>query len=509
MSNKDKNNNKNNNKKNKDISNNQIILYNNPLNLYNRDLFSNDDVSNNSIINEIIKDLCDDLNNLIISTNENKLCLDNSLNLINNENNINKTDNISINMNNLKYNKSKLVSILDKENLCINSNKKLIQYKYNDSSRRNINSLIYNINRQYESICPYNKNINSLILRSPIKNSFSNLKPFTPPKPVELKKVNINVEINSIEDIIQLTKDYPTTFGYEYNIDMVGIHSIKDDLIKLNNMIGMNLLKENVVDQLLYFIQKLHVASNKDNQDFLHTVIYGPPGTGKTETAKIIGNIYSKLGILKNKTFKKVTRSDLVAGYLGQTAIKTKEVIKSSLGGVLFIDEAYSLGNIEKRDIFAKECIDTLCEALSDHKDQLMVIIAGYEDDLNKCFFSYNQGLDSRFTWRFNIDDYTYEELFLIFKKKVSDSNWKLNNKINDKWFEDKMDYFKFFGRDMETLFSKIKIAHSRRVFCLDNDKKRIINKKDMNKGFDSFISNNEVKARKQDKSPYLKYMYC
>ena len=509
MSNNNENNNKNNHKNNKDISNNQIILYNNPLNLYNRDLFSNDDVSNNNIINEIIKDLCDDLNNLIISTSENKLCLDNSLNLINNENNINKTDNISISMNNLNYNKSKLISILDKENLCVNSNKKLIQYKPNDNSRRNINSLIYNINRQYESICPYNKNINSLMLRKPIKNTFSNLKPYIPPKPVELKKININVEINSIDDIIQLTKDYPNTFGYEYNIDMVGIHSIKDDLIKLNNMIGMNLLKENVVDQLLYFIQKLHIASNKNDQDFLHTVIYGPPGTGKTETAKIIGNIYSKLGILKSKTFKKVTRGDLVAGYLGQTAIKTKEVIKSSLGGVLFIDEAYSLGNPEKRDIFAKECIDTLCEALSDYKDQLMVIIAGYEDDLNKCFFSYNQGLDSRFTWRFNIDNYTYQELFLIFKKKVSDSKWKLNKKINDKWFEDKMDYFKFFGRDMETLFSKIKIAHSRRVFCLDNDKKRIINKKDMNKGFDSFISNNEVKARKQDKSQYLKYMYC
>ena len=115
---------------------------------------------------------------------------------------------------------------------------------------------------------------------------------------------------------------------------------------------------------------------------------------------------------------------------------------------MLFIDEAYSLGNEEKRDSFAKECIDTLCEALSDHKDQLMVIIAGYEDDLNKCFFSYNQGLDSRFTWRFNIDDYTYEELFLIFKKKVSESNWKLNDKIKDKWFEDKMDYFKFYGAE-------------------------------------------------------------
>ena len=82
--------------------------------------------------------------------------------------------------------------------------------------------------------------------------------------------------------------------------------------------------------------------------DFMHTVIYGPPGTGKTEIAKIIGKIYCKMGILKKGTFKKVTRSDLIAGYLGQTALKTKDVINECLDGVLFIDEAYSLGNIEK-----------------------------------------------------------------------------------------------------------------------------------------------------------------
>ena len=109
---------------------------------------------------------------------------------------------------------------------------------------------------------------------------------------------------------------------------------------------------------------------------------------------------------MEKGTFKKVTRSDLVAGYLGQTAIKTTDVIKECLGGVLFIDEAYALGNPEKRDIFSKECIDTICEALSNYKDNLMVIIAGYETDLNECFFNYNQGLNSRFTWRFKTDDY-------------------------------------------------------------------------------------------------------
>jgi SpoVK/Ycf46/Vps4 family AAA+-type ATPase len=135
-------------------------------------------------------------------------------------------------------------------------------------------------------------------------------------------------------------------------------------------------------------LQNLHKIVKEDKQiisnDYMHTVIYGPPGTGKTEVAKIIGKIYSNMGILGKNIFKKVTRSDLVAGFLGQTAIKTKDVIKESLGGVLFIDEAYSLGNNEKKDSFSKECIDTLCEALSDHKDNLMVIIAGYENELNE-----------------------------------------------------------------------------------------------------------------------------
>ena len=178
-----------------------------------------------------------------------------------------------------------------------------------------------------------------------------------------------------------------------------------------------------------------------------------------------------------------MTRADLIAGYLGQTAIKTKEAMENQLGGVLFIDEAYALGNNEKRDSFAKECIDTLCEGLSNHKNNLMVIIAGYEKELEECFFNYNDGLNSRFTWRFHIDDYTPEELKLIFEKKVKDADWTLKKNIKTSWFEKNKDYFKFFGRDMETLFAKTKIAHSRRVFCKNEKEKTILTKEDLDKG--------------------------
>ena len=223
--------------------------------------------------------------------------------------------------------------------------------------------------------------------------------------------------------------------------------------------------------------------------------------------------MYSKMGILSKGTFKKVTRSDLIAGYLGQTAIKTKDVIQESLGGVLFIDEAYALGNAEKRDSFSKECIDTLCEALSDNKDNWMVIIAGYEEELNECFFNYNQGLESRFNWRFKTDEYEAEELYLIFLKKVRDIGWNIlddstqdsSNKKNKKqidvkWFEKNKDYFKFYGRDIETLLSKIKMVHSKRVFGKEEREKRKISYEDLEKGLEMFLKNTDQKKREEEK---------
>ena len=377
-------------------------------------------------------------------------------------------------------------------------------------SRDNAKIDVINIDIDDKNTC-YVKNCNSC------KNKIS----------YKMNMVNINAEINNISDLIKLCNDYKLAENVEYNIDMKSLHRINDDLVELNNMIGMKTLKENIVDQLLFYLQNLHVykdtnsgpkRKNIESGDFLHTVIYGSPGTGKTEVAKIIGRIYANLGVIKSKPlmlsdkkklsslwsssrprFKKVTRSDLIAGYLGQTALKTKDVIKDSLGGVLFIDEAYALGNVEKRDSFAKECIDTLCEALSDNKDSLMVIIAGYEKELNECFFSYNEGLNSRFIWRFKVDNYVAEDLRDIFVKKARDFGWLVEEELKVEWFEKNMKYFKYYGRDMETLFTKTKIAHSRRVFCQPEEMKKKIIMKDLENGFELFIKNEEVKNRAND----------
>ena len=336
-----------------------------------------------------------------------------------------------------------------------------------------------------------------------INQDFNSFPKHSSPKNIIKNRININIEIQNINDLLNVINSYPDDPETEYNINISTLHKIKEPLTQLNNMIGINNLKENIVDQILFYIQNLHTNnSNIQGNDFMHTVIYGPPGTGKTEIAKIIGSIFSKMGILTKGSFRKVTRADLIAGYLGQTTLKTRDVIKDCLGGVLFIDEAYALGNQEKRDSFSKECIDTLCEALSDHKENLMVIIAGYETDLNDCFFNYNQGLNSRFTWRFKTEEYSAEDLFQIFIKKVNESEWHLkeNSQIDVNWFEKHKSHFKFFGRDIETLFAKTKIAHSKRVFCLDNSVKKHLTLRDLDKGLEIYIKNENTNKKDDEK---------
>jgi len=310
---------------------------------------------------------------------------------------------------------------------------------------------------------------------------------------VKKNKVHIDASVNTLPDILKLIEDYKYDPENEYNIDIKGLHNIKEELQQLNSMVGMESMKQSILNQLVYFAQDLHIGKNIS--DFKHTAIYGPPGTGKTEIAKIIGKMYSKLGILNKNIFKKVTRNDLIAGYLGQTAIKTKRVIEDCLGGVLFIDEAYSLANSDREDSYSKECLDTLCESLSDHKNDLMVIIAGYEDELNETFFRVNRGLESRFIWRFTMEEYNAKELLSIFKKMVLEQEWNLEDNLpSEKWMEERKKNFKNFGRDMELLITYTKIAHGRRIYGKSADLRKQISMDDLTQGYEVFLKNKNIK---------------
>jgi DNA helicase TIP49 (TBP-interacting protein) len=188
----------------------------------------------------------------------------------------------------------------------------------------------------------------------------------------------------------------------------------------------------------------------------------------------------------------------LVAGYLGQTAIKTKKVIDECLDGVLFIDEAYALATGEKEDSFSKECVDTLCECLSDNRDNLMVIIAGYENEINNKLFTINQGLSSRFIWRFSTDKYSSNELRQIFVKKINENNWTItvDSAVLEKWFKENTKEFEYFGRDIEILFTYVKITHGKRVYGENKDSKKKLNIEDLNNGLSLLIKNKKQKEQ-------------
>jgi len=341
-------------------------------------------------------------------------------------------------------------------------------------------------------------------------------KPLTSPAPastiphvehicVKTKTVTIETDVKSLVDLLHIINTHEYDAETQYNIDLKSLHAIKTEMVLLNEMIGMDGIKTAVMNQLLYFIQNLG-SGDAGNGDFKHTVICGPPGTGKTEIAKLIGKMYSKVGILKNNVFKKVTRSDLIAGYLGQTAIKTNKVVTECIGGVLFIDEAYSLAAQDGNDSFSKECLDTLCEALSDHKTDLMVIIAGYEDDLNGTFFKVNRGLESRFIWKFRMDPYTADELMRIFEKKIADNGWNLNidTPILRAWFTRNHKKFVHYGRDMEQLFTYAKIHHSRRIYGKSTELRKKITIDDLTCAFDVF----ETNKKKEAVPDYLQNIY-
>lgn len=320
-------------------------------------------------------------------------------------------------------------------------------------------------------------------------------------KPKEFKWIKLP-EINNLNDLIEIGKQWGTTWTdeYEYNINIKLLNSIVPELEELNLMIGLSGVKSQIIDLIIYWALGL---DNK-NHDLLHTVIEGEPGTGKTELAEKLAKIYLKLGILKSNVFKKVKRADLVAGYLGQTAIKTANIIEECKGGVLFIDEAYSLGNAEGKDgkdSFSKECIDTLNQALTESKSDFVCIIAGYADDLSKSFFSYNSGLERRFPIRFAIGTYTDEELGKIFIKKVCEYEWEINLSPEElsPIIKSNRKYFKFNGGDMEILFAKCKISHSKNLLKTESKIKKVLDKQDILDGIQLYLLNPQIKSRGEE----------
>ena len=320
----------------------------------------------------------------------------------------------------------------------------------------------------------------------------------------EEEMIIIKKKIKSLEDLILIGEVYDERF--HYNINMKTLNKALPSIREVNEMVGISNIKNAILDNVIYLLMNLH----KENE-MMHICITGNPGTGKTTLGRLMGKIYCELGFLSNGKFHFVKRSDLIGKWCGHTAKNTKEAFKDARGGVLFIDEAYSLGNKDHGDVFTKECIDTINQCLSEYSDDVLCIIAGYKDDLDNCFFSYNSGLQRRFPFRYHIDDYDIAEIREIFKMKVIKDGWKIkDSSIPLELFEENKDIFKNNGGDCDTLLMKCKMAKARRDFGMgkiirkSRRNKRHLVKKDVKRGMGMLRNVIKDKKEEEDKMRYL-----
>ncbi|EOD01051.1 AAA family ATPase [Caldisalinibacter kiritimatiensis] len=211
------------------------------------------------------------------------------------------------------------------------------------------------------------------------------------------------------------------------------IETLEDVITELNKLVGLQNVK-NLINEIRAFIE-IQEKRKKENLRtepiVLHMIFKGNPGTGKTTVARLLGRILKNMGILQKGHLIEIERADIVGEYIGHTAIKVKQQVNKAMGGILFIDEAYSLARGGEKD-FGKEAIDALVKAMEDNKENLVLILAGYCDEM-EMFLRTNPGLKSRFPIHVEFKDYNVNELIKIAKKIAEEREYTLTNKSIEK----------------------------------------------------------------------------
>ncbi len=252
-------------------------------------------------------------------------------------------------------------------------------------------------------------------------------------------------------------------------------------------------------------------APENKNAEYMNMVIYGDPGVGKSLVGSIIGKIFHAMGLFRTKNcktpFRIIHTDDLIGSYVGQTAPKTRAILEKSRGGVIMLDEAYGMnagGNDGNPDTFAANAIDTITAYLSENKDDICFILAGYEDDIKNRIFPINKGLERRFPWVHKIKGYSSKELAQIFLQKVSQADWLTN--VSEKFlfelFEDRRSLFKNHAGDVERLFAEVKIIHAQRTFSCHPSLRKVISLKDIEDGMNKLA--NERAGGTHDPPPFM-----